>query len=333
VLTITPLYPSEARPVRGTFVRTRVEALRKEGIDVEVILIQGPNQKLAYLAAARELRRRMNAGGIDLINAVYGLAGIVARTEWRAPLVVTFVGSDGLGDVGASGRTTALGRLERASSRLLSRVVDEVIVESEVMARALPRRDVHVIPHGVDFELFTPTDRAHARELLGLDPDRCYLLFPADPSWPRKNFPLAEAASERLRADGVEHELLAVFKETQARLALYMSACDVLVFPTHLEGSPNVIKQAMVCNLPIVATDVGDVRELIGTTPGCYVTEPTAEAFAANLREVLDARQRTDGRERVSFLENGLIARRVIEVFELALSKRDRSMAPSPSVG
>lgn len=322
VLFVTTLFPTEERPTRGTFVRTRVEGLRDAGVEVEVVVIQGAHQKLAYPKAALEVRRRVANGGIDVVNAVYGFAGVAARIERRVPLVVTFCGSDVLGSVDEHGRPRPLTRLETAGSRLLSRHVDEVIVPSEEMARALPRKDVHVIPHGVDLSLFSPTERGEARALLGLDPDRNYLLFAASPALPGKNYPLALAASDRLRADGVDNELLAIHRETQARLALYMSACDALIFPSRVEGSPNVVKQAMACNLPIVSTDVGDVRRLIGSLPGCYVSEPTAEAFTADLREILRQRRRTDGRSRLGHLESGAVARQVIGVYELALARR-----------
>ena len=102
-----------------------------------------------------------------------------------------------------------------------------------------------------------------------------------------------------------------------------MSACDALVFPSYQEGSPNVIKQAMACNLPIVATDVGDVREIIGKTKECYVSKPSVTEFAERINEILAHRKRTDGREHIRHLDAAAVSRRVIEVYEQVLRKRE----------
>jgi teichuronic acid biosynthesis glycosyltransferase TuaC len=104
---------------------------------------------------------------------------------------------------------------------------------------------------------------------------------------------------------------------------LYMSACDALVFPSYQEGSPNIVKQAMACNLPIVATDVGDVRELIDNTAGCYISEPDPGSFAQLLGAILASPFRTTGREDVKHLSGPLIAERLIQVYKEVLRRRE----------
>jgi glycosyltransferase involved in cell wall biosynthesis len=232
-------------------------------------------------------------------------------------VVVTYHGDDILGTVDEGGRQRWFSAPVVAAGRLLADVVDAVIVQSAAMAARLRRADVHVIPHEVDFEVFRPTDRDDARRLLGLAAERRYVLFASPPHIAVKRYPLAQAAVERLR----DVELLVVHNEPQDRLALYMSACDALVFPSFQEGSPNIVKQAMACNLPIVATDVGDVRDVIDGTPWCFVSEPDAAAFAARLGEIVSVRARTDGRERIGHLGCETVARRVVGVYERVLER------------
>jgi teichuronic acid biosynthesis glycosyltransferase TuaC len=113
-----------------------------------------------------------------------------------------------------------------------------------------------------------------------------------------------------------------VYREPQTRLALYMSACDALVFSSYQEGSPNIVKQAMACNLPIVATDVGDVREVIGNTAGCYISEPDPELFSQFLEGITASPFRTTGREDIKHLSGPLVAERLIRVYEEVLRRR-----------
>ena len=103
---------------------------------------------------------------------------------------------------------------------------------------------------------------------------------------------------------------------------MYMNACDALVFPSYQEGSPNVVKQAMACNLPIVATDVGDVREVLENTAGCYICDPNVQQFGKALQLILSNNERTAGRERVRHLGRQSVARRVIGVYSDTLKSR-----------
>jgi glycosyltransferase involved in cell wall biosynthesis len=322
VLTATAIYPSQERPALGTFVRTQVESLRKQGVDVEVLALRGGRSK--YARGVVELRRRLAGGGFDLVHAHYSYVGVVARTQLELPVVVTYHGDDLLGTIGVRGRTTAFSRAAVVLGRALARTVDAAIVQTEQMARKLPRNRVHVIPHEVDFDLFRPVDRLEARQALGLRPERRYVLFAADPKIPVKRFSLARTAVERLDATDVDLELLVVSDQPQDRLALYMSACDALVFPSYQEGSPNVVKQAMACNLPIVATDVGDVRHVVAGTDACAVCEPEPDALAAGLREILAEPRRTDGRGRIERFAPEPTARQVIGVYEHVLATRAR---------
>jgi glycosyltransferase involved in cell wall biosynthesis len=101
-----------------------------------------------------------------------------------------------------------------------------------------------------------------------------------------------------------------------------MNACDALIFTSFQEGSPNIVKQAMACNLPIVATDVGDVREVIGRTAGCYACSPSVAELAGRLQDVLSRRERTQGREAIHHLAGPQVARQVIQVYEDTLRRQ-----------
>ena len=328
ILVATSIYPTSENPARGTFVRTQVEYLKRAGVEVELLIVGERSRKLMYPKAALELRRRLADSSIDLVHAHYSYVGIVARTQWKVPVVVSYCGDDLLGTMNARGRQTLFGRMVVIAGRQLSRQVDGVIVKSKGMAMTLGRKKgVYVIPHEIDLELFQPLDREEARKLLGLDLRKKYLLFAASPDIPVKRFPLAKGVADHMNRQDPTIELLVVYKEAQERLPLFMSACDALVFTSYQEGSPNVVKQAMACSLPIVSTDVGDVREIIGKTEGCYLCEPEVEDFARHLSSILRHRERTSGRGQVQHLAGPAIAQRIIEAYEQVLRNRRRHEA------
>jgi glycosyltransferase involved in cell wall biosynthesis len=327
VLIMTAMYPTPENPAFGSFVQTQARSLQRAGIAVEVLALRGRWRKLIYPAAVFQLRRQLDLVPCDLVHAHYSYVGMVARTQGRVPVVVTYHGDDLLGTVNERGTKTRLSPLIVAAGKKLARHIDAAIVQTHQMASQLENANVFVIPHEVDFEIFKPTNREEARAALGLEAHKKYLLFAANPLIPVKRFPLAKAVSDCLAGRDGAIELLVVYQEPQERLALYMSACDVLVFPSYQEGSPNVVKQAMACNLPIVATDVGDVRQVVGSTAGCYVCSPSVTEFAERIESILFRRSRTTGREDIAHLDSSMVSTKVIEVYEQVLRKRASRLA------
>jgi glycosyltransferase involved in cell wall biosynthesis len=329
VLILTAMWPTSENPAFGSFVHSQAHHLERAGVEVDVLVLQGRSRKLIYPRGVIELRKRLAANPADVVHAHYGYVGWVVRTQWKAPVVVTFHGDDAQGTIGENGKTRPLSRVTAAFCRALGPLADAVIVQTERMARLFRGSNINVIPHEVDLEIFRPMSRSEARSRLGLSHEKKYILFAANPQIAVKRFPLAKAAWELLHGTDPTTELLVVCKETQDRLALYMNACNALVFPSYQEGSPNIIKQAMACNLPIVATDVGDVRDVIGATHGCHVCPPSPEEFAQAIKKLLCSPARTRGRERVQHLSGPLVAGRVIQVYEKTLRKRAKVLAAS----
>ncbi len=324
VLVVTAMYPTPENPAFGSFVKAQVECLRGAGVDVEVMVLNGRWRKLIYPKAVLDVRKRLGRGDIDVVHAHYSFVGMVARIQRRAPLVVTYHGSDLLGSRAQDGSLKRSNKLIVPAGRALARFADAVIVQSKQMAKLVDGANVHIIPHEIDFDLFHPTERSEARCELGLDPEKKYVLFAAKPENGVKNFPMARAAVDVLAHNDPNVELLVVYRESQDRLALYMSAADALVFPSLSEGSPNVVKQAMACNLPIVATDVGDIREVIEGTDGCHVVDFNVEHVVRALESILSTRARSNGRERVQHFKCSVVGKQLIDLYGTVLRGHER---------
>jgi glycosyltransferase involved in cell wall biosynthesis len=322
VLVVTNLWPAVDDPGYGSFVQAQMESLRPLGVTYNVLFIDGRSTRWNYLRGVRELRRKLRTARYDLIHAHFGLSGLVARCQWRVPIVISFMGDDVLGRPRRDGSITLYGRFLQLSSFLLARMVQEVIVKSREMKSRLRMTSARVIPNGVDLELFRPMDPQEARSVLGLDPAKKYVLFPYNPAEGRKRFDLVEAAVEKARHEVPGLEILLVRGVPRERMPLYMNAADVLVLASVSEGSPNAVKEAMAVNLPVVAVNVGDVAELIGQTEGCYLVASRAEDIAARLVEVCRRGTRTQGRERMARYATGNAGREIVAVYEAALCGR-----------
>jgi teichuronic acid biosynthesis glycosyltransferase TuaC len=324
VLMLTSEWPTPAHPEHAPFIVRQVSFLRKQGVDVDVFPVHGRKNPAIYLRAWMKVRSQLFRGRYDLIHAQWAQAALTSLPA-RLPLVVTFRGSDVEGIVSERHRHTASGWLLQNISRSVARVASEAILVAARMARLLPRRDYHVIPSGLDLDLFRPVPQSEAQARLGLEPGKRYILFAAAPGNAVKRFALARAAVECLD-EGYRAELVVATGVKPALMPMYMNACDVLLLTSAHEGSPNVVKEALACNLPVVSTDVGDVRERIQNVEGCRLSaSDDPRALAAALAAVLDRGKRIEGRVAVAGLDESLLTQKVIAVYERALRTARRA--------
>eukprot|EP00320_Phaeocystis_rex_P006976 CAMPEP_0119083832 /NCGR_PEP_ID=MMETSP1178-20130426/127091_1 /TAXON_ID=33656 /ORGANISM="unid sp, Strain CCMP2000" /LENGTH=242 /DNA_ID=CAMNT_0007066731 /DNA_START=47 /DNA_END=772 /DNA_ORIENTATION=+ len=242
------MYPSEERPGWGAFIKSQIDSLSEIGVDTSVLVIDGYKSRFEYLRGVRRLRDYLKSDQpYDLIHAHYGLSGFVARSQFKLPVLLSYCGDDLYGHCNNSGKARLNSLPVAYANRSIGRFVDEIIVKSERMKGLLPiacQRKTHIVPNGVNLEVFRPGDKAAARQALGLDANIKYVLFPYNPDRPRKNFALAKAAIERANQDFDSLvKPLTIFEKDLATIVQAMQACDALVLASHWEGSPNVVKE------------------------------------------------------------------------------------------
>ena len=322
VLMVTTEWP---RVPWGTaqFVARQAAFLRAAGIEVEVFQFYGQRNPLNYARAWLDVQRLLTRERFDLVHAQFGQSALLALPK-RVPLVVTFRGDDLQGILGdQNGRVTVAGRVLRRFCRLAAHLADAVIVVSAHMQPFVQNgKPIHIVPSGLDLALFRPQPQGPARERLGLPAGERLVLFVGNPNLARKRYALAQRAIALLPATA-RARLVVGWEVPHTQIPEYMAACDALIFTSSQEGSPNAVKEALACDLPVVSVPVGDVAERIQGVAGCELcADDQPETIAAALARVLARGGRIDGRSAVRQLDEHLLTQQVVGIYHAVLNGR-----------
>jgi teichuronic acid biosynthesis glycosyltransferase TuaC len=298
ILVVTNMYPTAEAPNYGTFVAEQVEALR--GLDdvetVEVLFLDGRKSALNYLRGARKLRKVMGRNRFDLVHAHHGLAGAVAITQAQVPVVITFHGSD-----------LSYYAWQRWASRFAARrAVVNICVSAAAATRVRPGA-VH-LPCGIDLERFAPVDRPSARRSFEVPEGAIAMLFPGPRAHPQKAYPRFEEVRDTLRSRGHRVHELRLENVDRANVPRLLAAADAVVMTSVSEGSPVSLMEALAGGVPIVATDVGDVRSMIDGVPNCVVAPYDRNVFASAIEGLVNEEPRTPALRSQRFDQRRIVA-------------------------
>ena len=280
----------------------QARAFQQRGVEVSFFKVKGKGLK-GYARAVWELKYFLRKNNYDVIHAHYGLSGIVAAISGAKPLVVSLMGSDVFGPLWIFALVKFFAR----------RFWPVTIVKSKGMARKIGKSGLHVIPNGVDMDLFHEMSREEARQRCGLSSSKI-VLWPADPDRPVKNFELAE---QTMKAPWLEDAALIIVYGVKTRLMpYYYNAADVVLVTSKWEGSPNVVKEALACNVPVVSTPVGDVKEQLKGIEGCAICEANPLLLANAVERALKLNARPKGRSRIKELDNHIVVRKILTLYQ-----------------
>ena len=301
------------------FVKEQGEAIRVLGHEVDYFLVKGN-----YLKALKPLKKKIHEFMPDVIHAHFGLSAIPAVLQSEVPVVVTF--HDG---------ETHFWYVNLLSSLCSLRAKHVIYVASHVRELSyLKAKNYSIIPCGVPMEQMVITPKDEARKQLGWDADKKYILFGGAFSNERKNYKLLKEAVEKCQISNVKCQIECIEMKnlTRSQCVLRMCAADLFALPSHREGSPQALKEAMAVNCPCMATDIADVRVLFGDEPGHWILrnprntlwkwegdEKSLDEMVELLQEALMFEGRTNGRKRIEELglTNEQIAKRLIDIYKL----------------
>lgn len=306
------------------FIKSQFESIQHHLKKADHYNIKGSGIK-AYISSYKDLKEKLRNENFDIIHAHWTYAGIICMLlTKREKLVISFMGNDLQGIYTKKFNILTLkGLVNILLSQYLLFKTDAIIVKSNKMLRWVPsyfRHKSEVIPNGVNLNKFKAMDQSVARSYLNLDPNQKYIAFLADTRDQNKNFDLLNKSSLLLKKANVDHKILTPYPIHSSEIPFYLAAADVLAFPSKLEGSPNIIKEALAMGCPIVATDVGDIRERIGDIKGCYVSTFNKRDFSIKLTAALTLNKRIDTTHHLTEISEDTIANKIIALYKKILS-------------
>lgn len=307
---------------------TQINDLRRAGNVVRLFGVDDRTSPAGIYRNIQELRKEIVRFEPDLLVAYYGtmVAAITRLAAGRKPFVVTFRGSDLLGTSNPGWKW----RLRDTAGRLLSLWAAigarQIIVNGAGLLQSLPVslwRKAHNLPNGIDTETFSPLPLAEARSLLGWGMQEKVILFNGGVGSGQvvKNRPLAEEAVQRLRQHIPDARLEVLSACSRDEVALRMNASNALLVTSLHEGSPDLVKEALACNLPVVSVPCGDVLERLYRVSLSSVQPYNAGMLAAALETVCKAGGRSNGREQlfVQGLDIPTVTKRAVDIYQQAV--------------
>jgi glycosyltransferase involved in cell wall biosynthesis/phage gp46-like protein len=202
-----------------------------------------------------------------------------------------------------------------ANNRRYARYIDMNLVENLdvrnwlIAAGENPQR-IETVASGVDLEKYAPGPRSAELQQYGIRPDDLIIGFSG--RWSEEKDPLAiiEIASripaeipvvfvmtgsgpmarqviDRIAQSGLPAGRILVCGAVPD-MATYLRSYDVLLLPSRIDGRPNVVMEALACGVPVVASRVGALPELVGDGVHGYLCEPGAyDQFASRIMELV----------------------------------------------
>lgn len=327
VLQITTNYPCKENPIFGIFMKEQVESVEKYGVENTIIFSNGlkSNPKIKFSASFIHLRTalkllfHLRTHKYDVIHCHNVLAGLILQIA-----------------CGLNNENTVLSlqndpEFEGNSDNKFTAKLYPKFAKLIVKKKLKNQKEKFVyLPNGVNMELFRPLDKEECKRRLGLNTNKRYILFVDSNTFKARTQKRKDRFDKTLEIlknkYGYDNlEPLVMTKTQREDVPYWMNACDLYLLSSDEEGSPNAVKECMACNVPVVATPVGNIPDLFEGVKECHMTKGlNAEELAKCADLVLNSKVEIDTRSKIieKDLDMDSIARNLFGLYkELTTNK------------
>lgn len=265
VLHITNNYPTSKYPIFGIFVKEQIDSLSAIGIKNKIFFINGREKgRLEYLKSMIRLRYFLKNNRFDIVHCHHAFSAIcyiLTGLSKKNRSVVSYQ-NDPSNELGSK------------LFRFIQKHTDATIVKN--LSSSVENQSIFYQPNGVNFNFFHPIPKDICLSKLNLDPQKKYILFVSSNFIrEQKRYDRFQEVLEILRTEfGLDNiEELKLINTKRDLVPYFFNAASLHLLSSDFEGSPNSVKEAMACNIPVVSTNVGNVAELLANVSGSYVSE------------------------------------------------------------
>lgn len=309
---------SDGKLTYSSLIRNEIDGLIRKNIEIDQHFLTHRFSPIRIIKFAKEVRHSLINSTPDLIHVQTGTAGLfMLFVKSKIPWILTIGGSDILGNPGRDLIWKFRGFIAGFVTTVCASQADRIICVSKNLKKALPQflhKKIVILPRGVDINQFIPIPIELARQKLKWELDKNYVVFALTRSDSAvKNLPLARSVidyySSKLNSN---IHLVLIENKTKEDVINMLNAANALLVTSIHEGSPNIVKEAMACNLPIVAVDCGDIKERLNeVSPSFVVASYNVKEISYALMSILIKKNRSNGRS--ILIEQGLAREKIIE--------------------
>ncbi|MEL0615877.1 glycosyltransferase [Cobetia marina] len=266
---VTNMFPSKGSQ-KGVFVKESVESIRDNFPDVSIDILNIDEYRdfrgLKYFFSVFPLFFSLIRNSPNVVHVHYGLSLIPTLLLLplfllkKIPIIITYHGSDLMGH-----------KLVNIISNLGALMCSKVILVSDKMEEFLwtcSRNKISIIPCGVNSNLFGYVFREEKETQL--KPFK--VIFPSSPHRIEKNYVLFSEIMLELKKNGITVQEIIFDNMSREEILDSYAKSDLLLLTSSREGSPQVIKEALFTGLPVVSTDVGDVKSVLAGLDNTFVS-------------------------------------------------------------
>lgn len=315
-----------AIPGKGSFMHAAADGLRKRGIDLRLEYLGNLRSPLQMMSARIHVKRI--APAFDLVHAQFGSAcALVTAAVDGIPKLLTIRGSDWATYDGGLGFLYFHTRMATSLTCKAIKSFDGIVSVSKRIAAEVdaiaPNALAAVLPSPIDLKVFAPRERREAKALLGHPncTEKWVLFNSLDLRNPIKRFGLAQQAFDIAQARLGNLRLRIATNVPYDQMPLVVAACDLVLCTSEKEGWPNSVKEALACNVPFVATDVSDLRDIAAIDPTCRVCPPDPEVIAENICDVLSISSPRDLHRHVAGMDVGASTDQMLAFYRSVYSR------------
>jgi teichuronic acid biosynthesis glycosyltransferase TuaC len=303
----------------GVFMYQLIDEAKLQGEIIESVYIGGNIRE--YITTYKKLRKSIT--NHDIIHAQYGsFCGFFSSLLTAKKKILSLRGSDWY----IAPEKKISHKVHNYIAKILTLVslyrFDKVIVMShrmkEEVGKRIKRKNIIVIPDGINLKKFFPMPQNEARKTIGEENNtNKWILFSTihkdnclKRSW------LAEDSVKLLAKEFNDIELKVMTGIPHDKVNAFVNSCDVILLTSTHEGYPNIVKEGLACNVPFVSTDVSDLKLIAEKEPNCIVTNPDVEDISESLKKVLFNSDFSNLREYAKEMEISKVCNLILKTYE-----------------